>query len=71
MTRTFCDICGKTIIGADPNYNLNLTIKRMERNIHTNLNKHGIFCHDVCDNCAEKIKFYVDSIRKENNNKEN
>lgn len=71
MTKTFCDICGKIIIGADPNYNLNLTIKRQERNIHTNLNKYGVFCHDVCDSCAEKIKACVESLKGKNNNKEN
>lgn len=69
MTKIFCDICGKPMIYSEANYSLSL-IGKKENEFKSILNKNNILCPDVCENCAEKIKFYVDSIRKENNNKE-
>lgn len=70
MTRTFCDICGKAIINNEISYGLNLIGKKKENELKAILNKNNIICYDVCESCAEKIKFYVDSIKKENNDKE-
>lgn len=70
MTRTFCDICGKALTYNETNYNLSLIGKKEESGLRAILNKNNILYSDVCDNCAGKIKFYVDSIKKENNDKE-
>lgn len=69
MTRTFCDICGKALTYDENNFSLSL-ISKKENELRAILNKNNILCSDVCDNCAGKIKFYVDSIKKENNDKE-
>lgn len=70
MTKTFCDIYGKVIPNTEIGYGLNLIGKKKENELKAILNKNNIICYDVCESCAEKIKFYVDSIRKENNDKE-
>ena len=72
MTRTFCDICGKAITNNETSYSLSLIGigKKKENELRAILNKNNILYSDVCDNYAGKIKFYIDSIKKENNDKE-
>lgn len=66
MTRTFCDICGKALTYDENNYSLSLIGKKKENELRAILNKNNILCPDVCDNCAGKIKFYIDFIKKRN-----
>lgn len=70
MIKIFCDICGKALTYDEANYSLNLICKKDKNELRAFLNKNNIRYPDVCDNCAGKIKFYVDSIKKENNDKE-
>lgn len=68
MTKTFCDICGKTLKNNDNIYILSQCQKKSSRSISSiSGNLYYLNCHDVCDRCAKKIKSYIDSIKKENN----
>ena len=60
MIKTFCDICGKEIIGLVNCYKLKISSNSVP-------NDYNYSAGDVCDDCANSIYHYIKGLTKEDN----
>lgn len=61
MTKTFCDVCGKEFNTNDFVCTYNIDIRSLS--IASKTKRYA----DVCKDCAENIRKYIDSLKEKAN----